>query len=104
MSEALHLGTFIYHYNGGETQYSVHFDSDTHLHWECIAGEEAGRAADETVTRMVIRPDVHFLSWTESDGLAVAQVVDFSAMTVHAVLVIGSERIILSGTVERVAV
>ena len=72
-------------------------------HCECITGEEKGRSADETVTRLVIRPDVHFLSWTEADGLVVTQVVDFTALTVHAVLLIGDERIVLNGSVTRVA-
>ena len=107
MGQSQHLGAFIYHYanvndSGGETEYAVRFDSDTALHWECITGEEKGRSAHETVTRVVIRPDVHFLSWTEADGLVATQVVDFSAMTVHAVLVIGKERMSLNGTVERV--
>ena len=103
MSKPQHLGAFIYHYNGGETEYAVRFDSDTALHWECITGEEKGRAGNETATRIAIRPDVHFLSWTEADGLVVTQVMDFTAMTVIAILVTDSERIILSGTVTRVA-
>ena len=103
MNSKQHLGSFIYHYNGGETEYAVRFDSDSALHWECITGEEKGRSANETVTRLVIRPDVHFLSWTEADGLVVTQVVDFTALTVHAVLLIGDERIVLNGSVTRVA-
>lgn len=102
MGQSQHLGAFIYHYNDGETKYAVRFDSDTALHWECITGEEKGRSAHETVTRVVIRPDVHFLSWTEADGLVVVQVVDFAAMTVNAVLVVGGERIVLNGSVTRV--
>lgn len=78
----------------------MHFNSDTALHWECITGEEKIRSAHETVVHVIMRPDVDFLSWTEADGLVVTQVVDFGAMTVHAVLVIGKERISLNGTVE----
>lgn len=51
----------------------MRFDSDNALHWECITYEEKVRSADETITRLVIRPDVHFLSWTEADGLVVTQ-------------------------------
>ncbi len=102
MTTAQHLGQFIYHYAGGETEYAVRFDSDNTLHWACITGEEKGRSADETVTRIVIRPDVHFLSWTEADGLVVMQVLDFTAMSVHAILLIGDERIVLDGSVTRV--
>ena len=102
MSKPQHLGAFIYHYNGSETEYAVRFDSDSALHWECITGDEKGRAADEIVSRSVIRPDVHLLSWIEADGLVVTQVVDFASMTVHAVLIVGGERILLNGTITRV--
>lgn len=103
MSKQQHLGSFVYHYNGGETEYAVRFDSDSALHWECITGEEKGRSANEIVTRLVVRPDVHFLSWTEADGLVVTQVVDFTAMTVHAILIAADELIVLNGSVTRVA-
>ena len=103
MSKQQHLGSFVYHYNGGETEYAVRFDSDSALHRECITGEAKGRSANETVTRLVIRPDVHLLSWTEADGLVVTQVVDFTAMTVHAILLVGGERIVLNGSVTRMA-
>lgn len=102
MSTAQHLGSFIYRYNNDTVEYAVRFDTDTALHWECLKGDDKGRSANETATRLIVRPDVHFISWTEADGLVVAQVVDFQHMTVNTVLVIKGERIILTGTVTRV--
>lgn len=97
------LGLFRYDYEGG-VSYEVRFDSDTALHWHCVAGDEKGRQADETYDRVPLRDAQHLVSWTEADGLTVVQVVDYSSGQVHTVLTLpkGGERILLSGTVKRV--
>ncbi len=98
---APHLGTFIYRYEGGNV-YEVHATADDRLHWRCLAGDDQGCEADETVHRVAIRSDVHFLSWVETDGLVVTQVVDFAAMTVDCVLVLpDGGRVVLQGVLEK---
>jgi hypothetical protein len=43
------------------------------------------------------------LSWTEADGLVVAQVVNYDAGSVNTVLVLpGGQRVVLQGTVQRI--
>lgn len=98
-----HLGLFRYAYEGG-VSYEVRFDSDTALHWHCVAGDEKGREANETYDRVPLRDAQHLVSWTEADGLAVTQVVDYAAGQVNTVLTLprGGERVVLRGTIQRV--
>ena len=97
----IHLGRFRYTYEGG-VAYEIQCDTDTQLHWRCVAGDEAGREATETVDRVQLREGQHLLSWTESDGLTVSQVVDFTAGRVDAVLTLPDhQRIVLRGALQR---
>ena len=97
----IHLGRFRYTYEGG-VAYEIQCDTDTQLHWRCVAGDEAGREVTETVDRVQLREGQHLLSWTESDGLTVSQVVDFTAGRVDAVLTLPDhQRIVLRGALQR---
>lgn len=101
-TNAAHLGKFRYAYEGGVV-YEVEVERDDALHWRCAEGEDKGREARETVDRVPLHTHQHLLSWTEADGLAVVQVVDYDAGRVNTVLVpSGSERIVLQGTVSRI--
>jgi phenolic acid decarboxylase len=96
-----HLGTFLYRYSGGNV-YEVRCDSDTALSWRCLAGDDKDNHGDEIATRVAVRDGVHFISWVETGGLVVTQVVDFDARSVNCVLVTGGERIVLQGVLEKV--
>lgn len=101
-ASSVHLGRFRYEYEGG-TVFEVDVERDDALHWRCVAGADKGREARETVDRVPLRPHQHMLSWTEADGLVVAQVVDYDAGRAHTVLVLpGGQRLVLQGTVSRI--
>jgi phenolic acid decarboxylase len=96
-----HLGRFIYRYEGGPT-FDVLCATATDFHWRCVEGEQPGTEGRETIKRIEIRPGVHFLSWRESSGLVVTQVVDFDAGRVHTVLIEAGSLIPLKGSIEKV--
>ncbi|CAN7169864.1 hypothetical protein LJR161_000249 [Variovorax paradoxus] len=99
---APHLGRFRFEYPGGVV-YEVDVDDDDALRWRCVAGENKGREGKEVVDRVPLHPEQHLLSWTEADGLVVAQVVNYDAGSVNTVLVLpGGQRVVLQGTVQRI--
>jgi MoaF C-terminal domain len=100
MSTKEHLGTFIYAYAGGAT-YRVTCASDRELHWECLEGEDQGQSAHETPDRVEVAPGIHFLSWVESGGPIVTQVLHYAAGTVTCTVVAGGERYFLQGSLQR---
>jgi hypothetical protein len=97
-----HLGVFRYDYADGLT-YEVRCDSETSLHWRCTAGDDLGHEGTEKIDRAALRPRQHLLSWTESDGLTVTQVIDYAEGSVNAVLTPRQgDRMVLKGKVSRV--
>lgn len=95
-----HLGHFRYEYPGGVV-FEVEVLRDDVLHWHCVAGENKGHKGRETVDRVPLNPHQHLLSWTETDGLVVTQVVSYDTGVVNTVLVLpGGNRVMLRGTVQ----
>jgi hypothetical protein len=74
-------------YQYGESIYHVTFDSDSAMHWEAMAGDEKGTLEHETYVAEFIEPDMLFISWGESNGINVSQVLDFKKGVVHNHLV-----------------
>lgn len=101
-TQPLHLGRFRYQYPGG-VAFEVEVPSDGLLDWRCTAGENVGKEGRETVDRVLLSPHQHMLSWTETDGLVVAQVVNYETHQVNTVLVLpGGQRVVLQGSVEKI--
>jgi phenolic acid decarboxylase len=97
----VHLGRFRYEYEGGVV-FEVNVERDDALHWRCVAGENLGQEGRENVDRVPLHANQHLLSWSETDGLVVAQVVDYAAGSVNTVLVLpGGKRVMLQGTVKK---
>jgi phenolic acid decarboxylase len=97
-----HLGAFHYEYEDG-VAYEVRCADETALHWRCTAGDEKGREATESINRIRLRPRQHLLSWSEADGLTVAQVVDYEQARVDAVITLqDGQRIVLKGLITRI--
>jgi len=70
-------------YRYGESVYHVTFDSDSTLHWEAIAGDETGTKEDETYVSEWIEADKLFITWGETNGIGVSQILDFEKGKVH---------------------
>jgi phenolic acid decarboxylase len=102
MMTPAHLGTFIYRYTGGPS-YRVTCASDQVLHWECLEGDDKGQSARETPDRIEVAPGVHFLSWVETNGTVVTQVLNYAVGTVACTVVAGGERYFLRGSIQKVA-
>lgn len=98
----VHMGRFRYEYEGGVV-YEVDVERDDALHWRCVEGADKGREAIEAVDRVPLRAHQHMMSWTEADGLVVAQVVDYDAGRVDTVLVLpGGKRLVLQGRISKI--
>ncbi|MEO7886966.1 MAG: MoaF C-terminal domain-containing protein [Polaromonas sp.] len=102
MNTQAHLGTYLYTYAGGPT-YRVTCATDHDLHWECLKGDDKGQSAHEKPDRVVVAPGIHFLSWVETSGTIVTQVLNYAAHTVTCTVVAGGERYLLQGKLERTA-
>ena len=87
-------------YNYGETLYQLSFNTDKDLHWKCILGDEKGREADETYEVQRLNDHTFFISWIESDGLGVSQVINLKDYKVNCYLKIDKDIIPLSGTIK----
>lgn len=87
-------------YDYGSYAYQLDFKSSDKLHWKCIKGDEKGKEADETYSTQRLNDATFFISWVESDGLGVSQVLNLEAMTIHCYLKIDREIIPLSGSVK----
>ncbi|WP_339704500.1 MoaF C-terminal domain-containing protein [Algoriphagus aquimarinus] len=74
-------------YRYGERVYHVTFDSDTILHWEAMAGDEIGVKENETYVAEWIDSKKLFISWGETNGIVVSQILDFEKGKVHNHLV-----------------
>ena len=87
---------FQYTYENGVTVV-ISFSDEHTLYWKALAGPEQGRAATETYDSVPVAPNIHFITWSEADGTAVSQVVDYNQMIVHTSLIYDGNRVFLSG-------
>lgn len=85
-------------YNYGDIVYHVTFKPDNQLRWQCVQGDEQGKAADENYAVHQLNDTTFFITWVEQDGTGVSQVADFTQNKVECFLYIGKDIIPLSGT------
>lgn len=78
-------------YRYGESVYHVTFDSDSTLHWKAISGDETGTKENETYVAEWIEQQMLFITWGESNGIGVSQVLDFREGKVHNHLLRGRD-------------
>lgn len=95
-----YIGQFTYRYSSGDT-YEIIVPDATRLSWRATGGAELGHRGDEQPERIKIADGIYFATWIEADGTTVTQVLDFNDNTVHATVVQGDFRSLLSGTIER---
>ena len=86
-------------YTYGDHIYHVHFDSDSTLHWEAMAGSEKGIKADEQYKIAQIAPHMLFITWGEENGIGVNQVLDFEKSIVYNHLLRGRDVSIGTGAI-----
>ncbi|WP_268033961.1 MoaF-related domain-containing protein [Algoriphagus sp. PAP.12] len=70
-------------YQYGESIYHVTFDSDSEMHWEAVAGDEAGAKESETYKAEWVDSQKLFITWGEANGIGVSQILDFENGTVY---------------------
>jgi len=70
-------------YRYGESIYHVTLDTDSTMHWEAIAGEEKGVYENETYIIESLDDARLFITWSEANGIGVAQVLDFEKGQVY---------------------
>lgn len=87
-------------YNYGNTVYEVSFKSNNQLHWKCTKGDELGQEADEIYFTHRLSNHTLFISWIESNGLGVSQVLNLKENVVDCFLKIDKEVISLSGKIQ----
>lgn len=58
--------------------------SDQQLQWKALTGPSAGTSGNERIYTIVLAPHLYFISWVESNGTTVSNVVDLSRMRVAA--------------------
>jgi phenolic acid decarboxylase len=71
------------------------------LKWECVVGDEKGATGTEQPTRIKVAEDIYFVSWVEKTGITVTQVVNFKDKKVISTVVVGGQRYVLEGSVEK---
>lgn len=70
-------------YRYGESIYHVTLDTDSTMHWEAMAGEEKGVYENETYIIESLDDARMFITWSEANGIGVAQVLDFEKGIVY---------------------
>lgn len=73
----------VYKYDSG-VEVAGHFKSATELTWEALTGPAKGRTGTETIHTAEVAPNVFFVSWLESEGTSVSQVLDLNRWRVAA--------------------
>lgn len=96
-----YVGTFEYRYPGIVIRCETR-DAKT-LRWTIVEGGPVGQSEEETVDRRTIAPGIEFVSWTEKSGAMVVQVADFNAMRLTTALIVNGQRLVLAGTITRIA-
>lgn len=96
------IGSFVFAYASGNT-YRVDVSDDASIRWECLAGDEKGRSERVQVDRRIIAANIYFVSWTESDGTIVSQVLDLNRNHVTSTISVGGKRYFLEGEVKRIS-
>lgn len=67
----------------GEDIYHVTIDTDSTMHWEAVAGAEKGVKENETYVIESIDDTRMFITWSEANGIGVAQILDFEKGIVY---------------------
>jgi phenolic acid decarboxylase len=75
--------TFFYRYESG-LEVTGHFKSATALDWEALTGPARGTKGTEAIHTLEVTPNVFFVSWLESSGTTVSQVLDLGRGRVAA--------------------
>ena len=100
IDEVKELNGKIIEYNYGEDIYRIEFKEGGRLKWECVAGEEKGRAAFEEYVITKINDQSFFISWVEEEGTIVSQIIDLEEMKVNTYFVISENIIPIKGTLK----
>ena len=74
---------YLFHYNSG-LQVEAYYASDQQLQWKALTGANAGTSGTERIYTITLAPHLYFISWVESNGTTVSNVVDLSKMRVAA--------------------
>lgn len=75
--------TIVISYDSG-LRIQAHYRSDTELTWRALTGPEQGQEGTEEIHAAEVAPDVFFISWLESSGVSVSNVLDFQSKVVFA--------------------
>lgn len=75
--------TIVISYESG-LQVRAHYKSATELVWKALTGPSTGQEGTESIVAREVAPNVFFISWLESSGTSVSNVLDLRAKTVVA--------------------
>ena len=93
---------YIFEYKSGLTV-EAYYPGEGVLEWKALTGPSAGSTGRENATIVEVRDGLYFVSWLESSGTSVSNVIDLKAMRVRSFVTfaVGEERRAMSdeGTV-----
>jgi len=72
---------YLFHYDSG-LQVEAYYVSDEQLQWKALTGPSAGTSGNERIYTITLAPHLYFISWVESNGTTVSNVVDLSRVRV----------------------
>ncbi|HSH85660.1 MAG: MoaF C-terminal domain-containing protein [Methylophilus sp.] len=95
-----YIGQFLFKYEGDSVYRMIVSDSNS-LSWACIQGPEKGANGIEKPERFKVADNIYFVSWVEKTGINVSQVINLNTRKVHATIIDGKQRYVISGDIVR---
>jgi phenolic acid decarboxylase len=74
---------YTFHFNSG-LQVEAYYASNKELQWKALSGPSVGTSGTENIYAITLAPNQYFISWVESNGTTVSNVLNLSTMKVVA--------------------